>query len=264
MKRRFFRIMAALMLLAAMAVSASAAELEIDGHVTDQAELLTYQELDALEEKAQRISRNYQCGVYIITVEDMADLGFYSAWDAAVNLRIENGLGYGQGQDTMLLFLSMEDRDYATVVYGDWAHQVFSDDALQLMEEEFLPPLGKNQYAEGFDKYLDFCDYCLRQAKEGKPVTRPVNVPFLLLVSGGVSGALSLLVCAILCMGMKSVTRQRAADNYVTAGGAVITGRSDVFTHRTVRRERIPDNNGGGGRSRSHSSSGHSGRSGKF
>ena len=53
----------------------------------------------------------------------------------------------------------------------------------------------------------------------------------------------AVFVCVILAGMMKSAAEQTDADQYIQAGGITITGRSDRFVHRTVRRQPIERNN---------------------
>ena len=53
----------------------------------------------------------------------------------------------------------------------------------------------------------------------------------------------AVFVCVILAGMMKSAAEQTDADQYIQTGGIIITGRSDRFVHRTVRRQPIERNN---------------------
>ena len=70
--KKLISFLAVLTLLTALWVPALAAEPEL-GHVTDAASLLSDTEWTALESKAESISARYECGVYIITVDDFTD-----------------------------------------------------------------------------------------------------------------------------------------------------------------------------------------------
>ena len=67
MKKQILCLLAALMLLLGLSVSASAYE---SAHVFDYAGLLTDSEAGALEARCQDAEDTYGCGVYIVTVDD--------------------------------------------------------------------------------------------------------------------------------------------------------------------------------------------------
>ena len=92
---------------------------------------------------------------------------------------------------------------------------------------------------------------------------------FLLIVvlPCGIAG----VVCLMLTGQLRSVKRQTSARAYVSGRGLQLTHREDFFVNRTVRRQRIPRNDGprggghhGGGGGGGRSSGGFRGSSGKF
>ena len=70
--KKILSFLAVLALLTALCVPALAAEPELD-NVTDAAALLSDQEWAALESKAEALSAQYECGIYIITLDDFTD-----------------------------------------------------------------------------------------------------------------------------------------------------------------------------------------------
>ena len=67
MKKQIISLLAALMLLLGLSVSASAYD---SAHVFDYAGLLTESEGSALEARCQETEDTYGCSVYIVTVDD--------------------------------------------------------------------------------------------------------------------------------------------------------------------------------------------------
>lgn len=283
MRRRMLALLAACLLLLGPALAQPV------GYVVDQPQLLTLDEADRLEEGCAQIAQTYRCGVYLFAIWDYREFG-ETPFDAACNLYADNDLGVGTDRDGILLMLSMAERDFATAVYGPWAHKAFSDYALERQEGEFLDNFRYDDWYGGFSDFLTTSEQCLAAAQAGTPVDktpvtssagqmpalhgeyrgtkaltpRTVGVTFAQSLLG--SGVLATIVCLALKAGMKSVRGGRTAAGYMDQSAACLTKRNDRFTHSTQTRRVIqsssPSRSGGG--SHSHHSGGFSGRSGKF
>lgn len=251
--KRNCAIILLLALLAALVLPVQAEQL---GHVTDAAGLLTNEEWETLENRCAGISRQYGCGVYIITVDDFRNYGSGDVFETTYGIYHAYELGMGTGRDGLVLLLSMDDRDFALFVYGDQAEYAFDSYGQAQLEARFLPPLGENDWYGGFAAYVDTCEEFLAQAAAGAPVRE--SPAGLIAVFVAISFLISLVVVLILRAGMKNVHTQGQAHSY-RAGGLNLTGRRDQFTHRTETRRKIESGSSG-----SRSGGGGSGRSGKF
>lgn len=256
MKKKISAIFAALLLTIALCVPAAAADGTMH-YVIDLADLLTYEEWEALEDRAEAISEKNGCGIYIATVEDYTEFGSGSAYDvtALIYNSADNDFGYGTENDGVMLLLSMAERDYALFVHGSGAEYAFNAEGQAMLEDRFLPDFADNDWAGGFAAYLDGCEEYLAQAAAGEPVQEsPVKG---VLMAIGISCVIALLVCLVLKSKMKTVHRKAEAQTYV-AGGLQMRDRYERFTHTTETRRRIQTE------SHSESGGGGSGRSGKF
>lgn len=286
MKRRALALLLALLLGLGLAAQTSAAT----DHVLDLAELLDDDQRQQLELQARDLEAAYGCGIYIVTVDDYLDYGD-SPFDAVTAIYTANGFGYGEDRDGLALLLSMDERDFATALYGPWAHTAFSDYALEQQEGEFLDNFRYDDWYGGFADFLTTSEQCLAAAAAGTPVERPAatsapaqSQPVLqgthpgsktLSVGTGltvflqdllIALALGLLLCFGLKLGMRSVKAKTTARGYMRVDESQLTERFDQFTHATQTRRVIQSNvnRSGGGGSVSHHSGGFSGRSGKF
>ena len=70
MKRRISMFLLLALLVTVLVVPAQATEL---GYVTDAAELLSYEEWQELENLCSNVSDQFDCGVYVITVDDFTE-----------------------------------------------------------------------------------------------------------------------------------------------------------------------------------------------
>ncbi len=268
-------LLCVLLFLALFSVSAYA-ETEsgerVPYYVSDEAHLLSVDAWTQLEAEAERISKKYQCGVYIATVPDYTEYGSYSSfWSFSEDFYNNYHLGIGEKRNGILLILSMAERDYSLIAYGSDAHYAFTDYGKEVLENEFLDDFRRDDWAGGFGDYLSMSEQLLASAAAGEPV----DVPYTSrgesrsTVGGIVTVFVPLLTAFGACEGMrrqmKPVSRQSRADEYIVQGGIDLSLKRDVFLNRTITRvpirsvEKSPAG-GGGTTVNSHGFSGHSGK----
>ncbi|MBQ6148723.1 MAG: TPM domain-containing protein [Oscillospiraceae bacterium] len=258
-------------------------------HVYDDADLLSTSQWNTLEDMASRISTEYECGIYIVTVNDFTeytDTG--DVLDAAENIYNGMDFGYGDGRDGQLLLLSMADRDYALVAYGDFGNAAFTDYGKDLVIDEFLDDFSINDWYSGFYDYLDECEYLLHEARNGEPVDimipdddpyyypdveyKPTFMDYVrrYLFSLVPGSLVSLITCSVLRSKNKTVRTATEANRYVTGRGLDLYRANEIFLHRSQTRHVIEhhDRSSFGGGSHPGGTtirpSGFSGKSGKF
>lgn len=229
-------------------------------YVFDISDLLTYEEWEELETRAADISNRQHCGVYFALVDDFTDYGDGSVYEVTYQLYHGSELGFGKDRDGIIVLLSMEERDYATFVYGEYAEYAFDDFGQEKLEERFLDDFGDNDWYGGISHYLDACDEFLTKAEEGKPVR---SSPWPMVgVAVGISCLIAGVISFLALRSMKSVHQKKEADAYLTEGGLHLTQQYDQYTHTTETRTKIEKSSSSS--NSSESGGGGSGRSGKF
>ena len=242
-------------------------------HVTDEAGLLSSSELDELERQAQAIEEAYGFGVYVVTVDDYCAISSTSVFDAATRVYREYDLGVGEGRDGLLLMLSMYERDYTLITYGDYGHYAFNDEGRAAMTEFFLDDFADDSWCAGFADYLSWSEEYLRAAATGKPYdasSAPVDRGDALAIIGAYLAAILVLPLVIAFVAvrvmdrkMQSVASATHAFEYVIEP-LRLTGQRDQFSHVTeVAVPIVRVEPGRGGPSTFHGG-GFSGTSGKF
>ncbi len=267
------------LLLALLAVTLTVPALAAGSWITDNAGLLTAGETAALDRQAQQLADADAVGVYILTVDDYADYGFTDVQTASYTLYHNNTLGVGDGRDGILLLLSRDNREYAVFVYGSKAEPIFTDAALQRLEDDFLDDFRHDDWYDGFCDYIDGCAVLLSgdvsysdgddSSYNGYDNATGFSWELLLrnfVIALVIACIIALIICLILKAKMRSVRRQTEARAYVTPAGLHLTQRDDVYTHTTTTRRRIERDNDhpGGGSSGGFSGGGGHGRSGRF
>ena len=259
-------------------------------YVLDSAGLLTDSQRQTLEAKAAAYSEAHQCSLYIVTVED------YTVYNRDVSAAAQGifnyyHLGWGDGQDGVILLLSMKERDYDLEGHGTKGEKICGYESSWLIEDAFLDNFRKNDWSGGFNDYLAACDKQLTKLENGEDITegadiitgpdgldyhsynRPgapserLPVPVRLLIVILAPALVALIVCSVFKAQMKTAKEQTRADEYLVPRSLDLQVRADHFTHRTETRTVIESDSGsrgGGGGSSFHSGGGFSGRSGKF
>ena len=231
------------------------------GYIFDISDLLTYEEWAELESRAADISNRQHCGVYFALVDDYTEYGDGSIYQTTYQIYHSSDLGFGEERNGIIVLLSMEERDYAMFVYGEYAEYAFDEFGREELEERFLGDFGDNDWYGGISHYLDACDEFLTKADAGDPVRLSYWDYFPAVAILSCLAALG--VCTWIKRGMKTVRPKDKADVYVAKGGLHLTEQSDLFSHTTVTRTKIQKESSGGS-TRSESGGGGSGRSGKF
>lgn len=235
-------------------------------YVTDSGGYISSDDLANLNVLAAQVSEKYGCGVYAMIVEDYTQYNSQSVYEAAKTIYLDNTLGWGDDFDGVFLLLSMSDRDYSLIAYGDFGNAAFTDHGKDVLADRFLSKFGDDDWYGGFKAYISGCDEFLAAARSGQPVdvsSGAVSESPLLRIAIVVLVPLilALIICMVFRAQMKSVKKGAEADAYVV-GSVNFTHRNDYFTYSTEVRRVIEKNKGGSGTS--VDSDGFSGKSGKF
>ena len=245
-----------------------------DQYVWDTAGIMSGSEVAELEARAKEIADTYQCATYIVTVEDFQDYDLSGVYNAATSIYKTMEFGYGSGKDGEMLMLSMRDRDFAIIAYGDYGNACFTDYGKEKLDEVYLDNFRNNDWYGGFSDYLTQSEKYLQMSSAGTPFdidTDPEQIEaerfFRLVLSLGIGAVLAAIVCGIFYAKMKSAVEAGDANVYMIPGSVKVSRRFDNFERRATTRRRIERSSGsgrGGGGGTSVGSGGFSGHSGKF
>lgn len=241
----------------------TAAFAEEQRFVFDEANILTYDEIEELNARAKEITEEYGCGVYLITFPSLDGM---EAWELNELLYAELCELYGASEDIIILMLAMEERQYDILAHG-YGNTAFTDYGKDVMAERFLDDFAIDDWYWGFSDYLDTCDEFLGMAASGEPFDVHSEGDSLggnlfgVLIAIIVSCAIALVVCLIFKAQMKTARLATEAHDYQKQLN--LTGQYDRFSHRDIQKVYNPpeeDNDGG----TTVNSSGSSHKSGGF
>ncbi len=267
MMKKLVSLLTILMFICICSVPVCSVSASQSGYVIDEAGILSLAERNKLEGKARNISEAYQCGVYIMTVDDYRYYDNDTMHNVAKAIYREYDMGYGREADGILLLLSMRSREYILLAYG-YGNTAFTDYGKDWLSEQFLDEFRNDDWKGGFDEYLNCSSKLLELAGNGEPldVGQASDAGFLGVVC---SAVLALIVSAVIGSGLKSsmrsVARKCEASEYISDNGVTMTQRRDLFVKRTTKRTKIEKSSGsrrGGGTTTDRS--GFSSKSGKF
>ncbi len=272
-------IFSLVILLSAAASAYNNAQLDF---VTDEAGILTDSERNRLNVRAQEISDEYGCGVYIVIVSDYGDYTDGDVTDCAKSIYLDYTLGYGTDYDGELLLLSMDNRKYALIAYGNFGNASFTDYGKSCLEEEFLDDFANDEWYGGFSDYLEESARYLEMSASGEPFDiytgdsynysqgggeysggRSVSAAKILIIIG-VPCIIAAIVCLIFYSRMKTAKKGTTAEAYVSNVRMNVT--QDFYTHTTEVRTHIEHDHdsGGSGGGTTVGSDGFSSSSGSF
>ena len=270
MKKRLFGFWAALCLLLVLACPAFAAEEEafdpdqisFDAMVWDNAGILSENEAAELDLQAWKLTQEFRCGVYIVTISNLAGIDVEAANQFILD---EYGLGYGPDQSCVILLLAIEERKFDIMAHG-YGNIAFTDYGKEQMQERFLDEFREDDWYGGFTEYLSCCGEYLQLARRGEPFDVGDSEPSVatgLAIGILVPLFIALVVCSIFKSQMKTAKMQEAAQFYIGQQGMVLSRESDRFLY-TTRTERYiePPKSSSGGTTVDDSGSSHS--SGSF
>ena len=255
------KLLAVLLLVLALLLSSALAE---SARVTDNADVLTADQENALETAISVIRNTYSFDVVILTEDS---IGSRRTDDYSDLYYANGGFGYGENHDGIMLLLvtggGEGNRDYYIMNTGR-GEKIFTDSVMYDMEDNMLPHLRFSDYYGGISQFVIDVQHRL----EGyKPLNRAGR---LLPVTMGVGLVVGLIVSLVLRGQMKTVRRKQNATSYVRDGSFQLTRVQDLYLYTTTTRRKIETassssgRSGGGGGFTGSSGMHHTGHGGKF
>ena len=270
---KFIFLVTLLIALALPGIALASDDVRNTPRFTDEVGLLSESQVSELTAKLDEISVRHQFDV-VVTIAYSLDGKNPRVF--AADFYENQGFGYGENGDGIILMLAMEHRDFAFATKGHGLY-VFTDAGQEHMEGLFLPYLRNDEYFEAFMAFADAADTFLIRAEEGERYEAG-NIPVSdseRLTNHLIAAAISLVIAFIVpgivvwvwTNQLKSVRKKDFACNYIRQGSMQLTLQRDTFLYRNVTRTARQQSSSGGGSSgsfRSSSGSSFSGRSGKF
>ena len=261
MKRRMFSLLLGFALVFSLALTAFANDCL--PRVIDEADLLTFEEEQALEELAEDFRIETNVDAVVLTVNSLNGQPIVSFADDYYD---HNGYGIGTEYSGVILVVSMAERELYISTCGDVIRKL-SDNELDNIIDSVSYWLSNGAYYDAFETYFGMVPLYLETGSDhGHEVayTKPGVNWLLSLLIGAVTAGVAVLVMSGT---MNTKRQQRSAEDYMKRSSFDLRNRQDIFLYSNVTKTKIQQNNGGGGRTsscRSSSGRSHGGRGGRF
>ena len=252
---------------------------ETVSYVSDEAGLLSGDEISNLESTAANLAEAYQIDAVILTVDS---LGGVSAQDYADDYYDHSGYR----EDGILFLLAMEEREWYISTCGKVIYAV-TDYGAQQLGEGILPYLSDGDWYRGFLYFLDMLPFYLDAYEKGKPIDGFADYSgdyyhgeqeeVVHYEEESSSSLATALICGLAAAGisiagmraaMNTKRAKRSAGNYLQDDSWDLHKHRDLFLYSKVHKARRqePKAPSGGGSSVHRSSSGrsHGGGGGRF
>ena len=208
-----------------------------------------------IEQQCARAAELYGCGIYTVILDDFS-IYDPSAYEAAKVIYRERDLGVGENKNGILLMLSMSERDYGLICYGDIANSVFTDEVQEQIKDAFLDDLGEDNWDCGLKDYVASSIHVLANfdvtVGEAFPgyyqdgvYYPPVNLSLVQVVQSYWPLILAFSVVLTIVMrptlqrwlerSMYTAAEKFDAEEYVPDRGMKLTKQEDRFSHEEVR-----------------------------
>lgn len=237
--------------------------------LNDEADILTAQEEAKILGILDEISERQMFDVVIAVVNDFEQ---NNVKDAAYDYYDYNGFGYGENNDGVCLYLSMEERDLNIGGTG-FGIVAFSDFGREQILEQIKPELSKDDYYAAFLEFAQICDDYVSEANNGtpydvdhKPFKDKFNSFYIFWGVLFVGIIVAFILVKIEERKLKSVHYARDAQDYMRKGSMHLVNRMDCYVYSNTVSEYDPKNDDDGGSKVDSGSSGvsHSSTSSKF
>ncbi len=247
-----------------------------DVYVSDTYGVLSQEEVNALNAKAQQISDEYQFGVYAHILYD--DASYDDIWSYIEQYYADQDLGYENTSDGILFLITQSSQggSYDIYIPALSNQSYFTIDGLEDIQDDAEDGLFDHDYYEAIDTFLDKTqehlayysqhDYPWSNQTDGAvyydPKTGRSVSGFALILAVIIPFVVACIVVAV--NASKHRTKHTATDaaEYIPSYGQLrLTRHTDMYLYSTQSRTKIhhEDDHGGGGGGFSSSGGMHSG-----
>ena len=245
-------------------------------NVVDNADLLTQDETDLLEDAIDVILDEYEFEVVIVTVNSLEGK---TTQEYADDFYDYNGYGVDDRHSGALLLLDMESRGWyiSTTGYGIDA---IDQNGFYYIEGSIIPYFSQGEYYEGFSEFVDICQELLIFENNGQEIPESyysdvmnyyeggysLSLPKMLLISVAVGFIIAFIIVSVMKGKLKTVRAKNNATDYVVPGSLNVTHSSDLYLYRHVNKtpRQQSSSGNGGGTHRGSSGRSHGGGGGRF
>ncbi len=235
-------------------LNGSETDLTPTGLLTDNADILSSGDEERIEEKLEDISDKYGIDVLVYTTRDVPYDSESACMDFAFD-RIEEYLYENNKSDGIIFVVDMNYRLWNMSTKGKAEDAITESYGLEILDKKCIDYLSDGDYEECFMEYAELCEKFIKAYDMGKPYgpTRPMITAAMIIKGLLIGAVIGLIVALIVTSGLKkqlrSVDKQRTANNFVKRGSFNLKLSQDLFLYKNVTKTRRQSSSSGGGRS---------------
>lgn len=199
--------------------------------VVDYADVLTDEEEILLEAKLEELGSENKLEIGVVTVDSFEGKDPQAFADDFYDY---NGYGYGEADDGLIIVFNTgrtdQNRNITLSTCGK-AINLVTDDEMNRMFDEMITLLMLQDYAGAFNVFTYECEKAI-----------DTSVPlYYIPMSVVIAFVLAFIIVKIQASSLKTVRQKVDASDYV--GNVVLTGESDRFMYKNVRKIPKPKSN---------------------
>lgn len=253
----------ALLLIVPLASDHVYANTQSKQRVFDDAELLTQEEIQNLEEAAEEHGANRETDFIILTTPDADGKDVKKYMQDTYD---EEGFGYDKEHgNTAVLAIDMESREFYLAGFYK-AEKYLDSDRLDQIRDKITPDLANGDYYDAFYLFIETADKYMGYRPGINPESIFLKTTFQLFVSLALAGII------VFSMAYNSKTKITTTPRtYRDEKTSKVLKKQDIFLRKSVTKTRKPQNNsssgggrGGGGGGMTGGGHSHSGSRGSF
>lgn len=212
--------------------------------VTDNANLLSSDEIQSLTSKVQSIETKHGIRIGIVTMKSARGMSIGAVADALLNDYFS-----GAKNGSIALTIVMDTREWHVSTDAQMKLRITNEAGIPFLQERFVSIMSQDNYYRAFDTYVDAIDQLLTYYEQNETPYDP---------SGGFNplAAMSAVFLAIiiafffrssLISAMSNVHAANEASDYLNRDSVKVFEARDMFLFMNVVRERRGGGRSGGG-----------------
>jgi len=222
--------------------------------INDAAGILSDDDKKELETEMKEVMDKYNIDFRLVIANEINEGKSFTDEDMSKYIQKyykEHKIGKGKENSGICFILAPDIRKFRGKYEGE-AGKLISISSANNLNEKFKSGLDgrkdltNKDYTEALKKYT--------KRVEGEIRLRKFKV---IGISAGIAALIALIVTLVMRAQLNNARPKVSAGDYVKAGSFNITGRQDMFLHKTVSRRKIERDSGSSGNYSSSSSSGH-------
>lgn len=240
--------------------------IEPSRNIVDMANILSFEQIQLLEQKITKITNDHQIDIVILTT--YLNNG-KSMMDLADDYYDENDYGINLTKDGLILVLSLQSNEWYISTSGK-AINIFSDWGIEYLGKVMKPSFVDKNFYQGFADFIDYTEKFSIQANTEDPYDRynqgnlpnldgdevvsndqeinnqetkekePLDSTKRIFGSLGIGLIIGLIVSFIRLGKMNTKKAVKNANEYVKENSFKLTKSNDLYLYQTVTKKRRP------------------------